>query len=447
MSITRRFARSLKSFASNQNGSMSVIFALATLPLFAAVGAAVDFSRYASVQAEVQTALDAATLQGAAALGASNAKRETIAAGVFKSNLDADLVASATFKAEHGVLEGEAEIEVPTSFMQLVGINTMTVKADNQVNLNSPKKVEIALVLDYSGSMTDEVRGGPKYKAMGAAAMKLMDDLEKLEKGKFKVGLVPFSHHVYVSMPGKYVLGENASSSWTGCTVDRLGPYNTTNAVPLSSDDSTKWGQPQATKALDGNKQVQGWIDGQTYYDCNGPHNNDGYAAHNLKIRPLSTDIAGAKSQIARMVPYAYTHISLGVEFGYQMLSPSNALDSDAASFGDDTVEKYLVVLTDGSQTVPAYNNKTNNLGQASVDQGESNLAALCASAKGDGIKVITMAFDLTDKSKGEQDIKDRLKACASKNEYYFDAKDGIDLTQAFKTITNEIAQNIFLSK
>ncbi len=448
MSITQSFAKSLRSFASNQNGATSVIFALASIPLFAAVGTAVDYSRYTAVQAEVQTALDAASLAGAGALGASNAKREEIAEKSFKANLDKGLEAEVSFLAKDGALVGEAKVEVPTSLMQLVGIKSMTVQADNSVNLNSKKKAEIALVLDYSGSMTEEVRGGKKYKAMGSAAMKLMDDLEKLEKGKFKVGLVPFSHHVYVTLPGATVLGQKAGTSWTGCTVDRLGPYNTTNAVPKETDDSTKWGQAQATTAGDGNAQIQDWIDEQLKYDCNGPNNNNGYAAHNLKVRPMSTDIGSAKSQLAKMVPYAYTHIPLGVEFGYQMLTPNGALGGDVAEFDDKGVEKYMVILTDGAQTTPAYNNTTNNLGQPSIDQGESNLASLCAGAKADGIKIVTVAFDLTGgAAKDEQDIKNRLKACASKPEFYFDAKDGIDVSAAFKSITSEIAQNIFLSK
>jgi Flp pilus assembly protein TadG len=441
MSITQRFARSLKSFVSSQNGSTSVIFALASIPLFAAVGAAVDFSRYTAVQAEVQTALDAAALAGASARGATDAKREEIAEKNFIANLDKGLEAIVDFKAKDGTLKGNTTVEVPTSLMQLVGIKSMTVGADNQVNLISPKKAEIALVLDYSGSMGDSVRGGQKYKAMGSAAMKLMDDLDKLEKGKFKVGLVPFSHQVYVTLPGAYVLGQNAGTSWTGCTVDRLGPYNTTNAIPKANDDNTKWGQAQAVVAQDGNKTIQGWIDAQRATQCNG------FASHNLKVRPLSTDISAVKGQLAKMVPYSYTHVPLGVEFGYQMLTPNGAIGGDAASFDNKEVEKYLVILTDGSQTTPAYNKTTNNLGQASIDQGESNLAALCTSAKGDGIKVISMAFDLTDKSKGAEDIKARLKTCASKPEFYFDAKDSVDISDAFKTITAEIAQNIFLSK
>jgi Flp pilus assembly protein TadG len=442
MSLTKRFAKSLKSFAASQNGSMSVIFALSALPLFAAVGAAVDFSRYTAIQADVQSALDAASLQGAAVFGATEAKRQEIAEAAFQSNLGKGLAADVTFTAKDGLLKGEAEVAVPTSFMQLVGINSMTVTAQNQVNLINKKKAEIALVLDYSGSMTETVSGGVKYDVMRKATIKLMDELEAQEKGKFKVGLVPFSHKVYVTLPKAFVKGQNGTGSWTGCTVDRQGPYNTTNATPNPSNDSTKWGQAAATSAQDGDAEVLRWINDQNSYDC------DGFKKNNLKVRPLSTDLAGAKAQLNQMKPYAYTHIPLGVEFGYQMLTPHGALGGDVAEFADTNVEKYLVILTDGKQTTPAYRGEENNLGRASTNQGEANLEALCANAKSDGVKIITMAFDLQGRGdKEEQDIKAKLKGCASQADYYFDAKDGGDLNKAFKKITTEIAQNIFLSK
>lgn len=442
MSLTKRFAKTLKSFASNQNGSMSVIFALAAVPLFAAVGAAVDFGRYTSIQADVQTALDAASLQGAAVIGATDAKRKLIAEAAFKSNLDKGFDASVTFTAMNGLLKGDAKVAVPTSFMQLVGIDTMTVTADNQVNLINKKKAEIALVLDYSLSMTETVSGGVKYEIMRKAAAKLMDELEGQEKGKFKVGLVPFSHKVYVTLPKAHIKGQTGTGSWTGCTVDRQGPYNTTNATPISSNDATKWGQAVATVAQDGDNEVQGWINGQNPFGCKG------FADNKLLVRPLSSDFATVKSQLTQMKPYAYTHVSLGAEFGYQMLTPHGALGGDVADFGNENVEKYLVILTDGKQTTPAYKGNTNNLGRSSTNQGETNLESICENAKNDGVKVISMAFDLQGRGdKDELDIKAKLKGCASQDDYYFDAKDGSDLNKAFSKITTEIAQNIFLSK
>jgi Flp pilus assembly protein TadG len=443
MSITRRIAKSLKSFAANQNGTTSIFFALSAIPLFVAAGAAIDVARYNDAQMEVQTALDTAALAGASILGASDTERQNVATETFKQNIDPLLEYKTKFEVKDGFFSARAEADMPTSFMAVVGYKSMAVSADTEVNLLGTKKAEIALVLDYSGSMNATVGTEQKYVVMQRAAKRLIDDLQKLEASKFKVGLVPFSHHVYVTLPSGYVVGAG-SSNWTGCTVDRMGPYNMTNNVPETTDDATKWGQKFATAYPDN----PGRLTEMLKYDCDGPSGNDGYAKKGLKVRPISKDLKGVKDQLDVMRPYAYTHISLGVEFGYQMLTKGGALGGDVAEFGDEEVEKYIVVLTDGSQTAPAYDRTTNNLGEGSVQQGFDNLAGLCANAKKDGINLVTMAFALTDNDpKLEAQTKQRLRDCASRPELYFDAADGDDITDAFKTITQEITQNIFISR
>src|SRR5690242_7469268 len=53
-------------FASDRSGQIALMFALAMLPISLGVGAAVDYSRAGSVKAQLQSALDAAVLAGAA---------------------------------------------------------------------------------------------------------------------------------------------------------------------------------------------------------------------------------------------------------------------------------------------------------------------------------------------------------------------------------------------
>lgn len=446
MSFVRKFTNSLKAMKKSEQGAVALITGIAAIPLFLSAGVAVDFIRHLNVETNVQQSLDAGALAGAAALGASDSVRVGVAEKAFNANLNRNQIGQTDvkFRIEKGYLKASVNAEVNTTFMKLAGIDHTTVTAEAEVNLLSSKKAEIALVLDYSGSMDTSVRGEKKYISMQKAASKLVDDLTKLEKGKFKIGLVPFSHHVYVTLPKRYVAGQSGTGSWTGCTVDRLGPFNTTNASPNANDDSTKWGQKQADK-WPGNQNI---INDQLRNDCDGPGKNDGYAARKLIVKPLTTDLSSVKSQLSAMRPYAYTHIALGAEFGYQLLTPNGTFGTDVAKFKDKDLEKYMVILTDGSQTAPAYNKTTNLLGETSVEQGEKNLVSLCKAAKADGIRVITIAFDLTDKDASKaQETKDRLKSCASEEGYYFDAKDGTDISAAFKSITQEIAQNIFLSK
>ena len=52
----------LKHFLRNREGSVAPMLAIAALPLFGFVGAAVDFSRAATIRSSMQAAVDASAL-------------------------------------------------------------------------------------------------------------------------------------------------------------------------------------------------------------------------------------------------------------------------------------------------------------------------------------------------------------------------------------------------
>ncbi len=75
---------SLKSAARCSKGQVSVLFALMSVPLLLAVGAAVDYVRVLNVRTELQTSLDAAALAAAMAETKTKSEREAIAKQYFK---------------------------------------------------------------------------------------------------------------------------------------------------------------------------------------------------------------------------------------------------------------------------------------------------------------------------------------------------------------------------
>ncbi len=426
MTIAKRFANSLKSFTSQQDGNVGILFALTIVPVFLAVGAAVDMARVSSAQSEVQSALDAASLAAASAPASTSiAKRIKIGEDMFKANLvggvAGNIGVSASFKVVDKAIVANAAGSVPTSLMKLGGITTVGISLDAEVNMISEKKAEIALVLDYSGSMWDPVKGGRKYDLMAQSAKKLIKDLKALDEDNVKIGLVPFSQYVHTTLPRSMVAAKG-TGDWTGCTQDRGAPYNLTADEPDGSAES-KWAQPLNTE--------------HSAYTCGD------FAGNSLKVVPLTKEFDKLEAQLGAMKPYGYTHIALGMEFGYHLVSKS-APFTEGVEFNDKETDKYIVLLTDGSQT----ENAKGPGGVKSVAQGEKNLASICANAKSNGVKVITMAFDLTDKdpSKAEE-TKARLRDCASTVADYFDANDANDLAVAFENVRTQVSQNIFLNK
>lgn len=414
MSFINRFAKS-------EAGNVAIMFGLAVIPLLVAAGSAIDLVRFTAVHTQLQAALDAGTLAAAVAKDKSDAQRFAIGKDIFEANLKQaepiNLPSHVSFKINSATVVSEASLVLPTSLMAVVGISSLDVGAASEVAIPADKKAEIAFVLDYSGSMKDVSGTAVKYVAMKNAAIKLINDLSKDNADKVKFALVPFSHQVYTSLPNAFVLGKGATGTWTGCTQDRQYPYNLTDATPGSAPGS-KWGQAMAPV--------------HAAWGCSG------YLAHNLKIRPLTNDFNALKSQLTSMTPYAYTHVPLGVEFGYQVLS-DNAPYSQGVSYTDTGTKKYMVVLTDGTQTEPAFGLG----GIRTVAQGDSNLEALCGNAKASGITIITLAFDLDDSTQ-----RQRLQNCATDPlANFFVATTSDEMTQAFETITGAIQSTAFLSK
>jgi Flp pilus assembly protein TadG len=421
MQIRLKLESLVKRFGTCQKGAIAILYALSAVPIFVAAGSAIDYVRYIANTTELQAALDSAALAAAATPEVTDTERLALAEATFMRNLEGgDLAGEAitrSFDIEDDTVVAAADMDLATSLMQFAGIKAMKLSVGAEVAVPSDKKAEIALVLDYSGSMNETIAGGVKYVAMRNAAKDLISDLEAANPDKVKFALVPFSHHVYGTLPKSYILGTTGSGNWTGCTQDRKYPYNLTDDTP-TSDNNTKWGQPQAPVHISSG--------------CSG------YVSNNLTMRPLTNDFTSLKSQLDIMTPYAWTHIALGVEFGFHMLS-DNAPFSEGVSYDDDETEKFMVVLTDGYQTEPAFGPGATR----TVSQGESNLETLCANAKAKGITMITIAYDLDDTA-----TRNRLKSCATDpDSNFFVATDTAAVASAFDNIKTIITAEVFISK
>lgn len=412
----------LSRFRQDSTGTVGIIFALAFVPFLLVAGMAVDLARGSTVKSRMQHAMDAGALAAAASKTLSDKERKALAINTFKQNFAAnggDLKVVPVVNITEAGISMTASLPYPTAFMRVAGIDTMDLGASVDVAFPEDKKAEIVLVLDYSDSMTDSAGGKVKYVAMRDAAVKLVEDLTEKGKNKnVKFGLVPFSHHVYTTLPGEYVVGQKPGTTWTGCTQDRKYPYNRTDATPVSDNDDTKWGHPQAPEHI--------------RYGC-AP-----YAPNKLVVRPVSDDSEAVVKQLKAMKPYMWTHIALGFEFGWHLLSPT-APYKDVAPYDDEETMKVIVLLTDGAQTEPAFGRN----GNRTPSEGNKNLARMCDSAKDKGIRVMTVAFDLDHK-----DTVDRLRECSTEPATdFFTPDDGKDLAQSFDKIKGQLSASLRIAK
>ncbi|WP_162009731.1 TadE/TadG family type IV pilus assembly protein [Methylocystis heyeri] len=114
---------------------MIIMFALALLPVLLTIGGAVDYMRVGRAKSQLQQALDAATLAAATGnTGASALMRTNDTAGSLLSNVSVSWTNNSD-----GSVTGTATALVPTSFMKLAQINSISVGATATASIGSPQ--------------------------------------------------------------------------------------------------------------------------------------------------------------------------------------------------------------------------------------------------------------------------------------------------------------------
>ena len=177
------------------------MLAMAALPMFGLVGAAVDFGRAASTRSAMQAALDAGALM--LSKDAQTLPPEQVALKAqdyFKSQFvrpeAQDVQVTTAFaQPQQGSfsLTMTAGATVSTMFSTLIGQSTINLAATSEV-LWGIKKLNLVLALDNTGSM----QSNQKMTNLKTAAHNLLTTLKNAAKqpGDIKVAIVPFATDV-----------------------------------------------------------------------------------------------------------------------------------------------------------------------------------------------------------------------------------------------------------
>jgi Flp pilus assembly protein TadG len=157
----KHFIGLLGSFRSDRRGNVAVIFAFAILPILGFVGAAVDYSIAARTQTKIEAALDTAVLLATskyeATLPAATAQADAIQMfGAQLSTFGATTSSSSivvTDTPTGRTAVGTASSVVPTTFMKVMGFNSLTVNGSSTSKVGLPTYVDFYLLLDNTPSM------------------------------------------------------------------------------------------------------------------------------------------------------------------------------------------------------------------------------------------------------------------------------------------------------
>jgi len=397
----------LARFLTNARGGVAPLMAVVAVPVMAAVGIAVDYTRINSARTAFQVALDAtALMMSKNAATETDAQRQTEATNTFNSLFSrsevTDINVAPTYTSTGGsklTLNGTAVVH--TNFLGIIGVSQVEISALS-VSTWGNTRLRVALVLDNTGSMAND----GKMDALKTASHNLLTQLQNaaIHPEDVYVSVVPFSKDVnfgaenysqswlrwdlWEEVNGKCsntsyhkkssclshnkVWTPDAHSKWNGCVTDRDQNYDTKNDAPVA---------------------------GSTLYPT------EQYSSCSAQLIGLTNDWTKLNEKIDAMTPVGNTNQAIGLQAGWQTLTASPftvpAIDPD---YKYQTV---IILLTDGLNTEDRWYTS-----QSSIDTRQQKT---CNNIKAAGITLYTVQVNT-----GGDATSTMLQNCASEAGKFF---------------------------
>ena len=486
MSITKaadRMKALIGRYLRDRRGVTALTFALSSMVLLGATFAAIDASRVSSARSELQDGLDAAIL----AAGIKNSTDSIVVNKVGSDFIKAQLSTNpnlqnltVNFTLGPKTITGTASADVDPVFMDLFTGSLVKLTANSEVVRGQDQTIELALVLDTTGSMA-----GTKITTLKTAATSLVTKLFSGNATGVKIGVVPFANYVNVGVASR-------NQPWATVPADYsvTTPAKTTTTTPSCDKTTCIYENYSCTKYNDGvpynavctrtlscttvklnpcpgpvTTTTPAYTSNYTFRGCYGSPNYPqnvrdkdlgrkypGFLNLNCskQITPLTSTAATVTTAIAALTASDETYIPAGLAWGFNMLSQIQPL-TDAAAY--DTTgpnmkpRKVLILMTDGANT--KLMNKGNGAHDGSVVaparavEADNWTAELCTYMKAEKIEIYTVAFEIP---VGDNISRDMVRNCATNAAHYYEATDSVALIAAFEAIGASL-QSLRISK
>jgi len=488
----------------SERGSVMPVIGMLIVALIGSSGAAIDTGRGQLVKAKLSSSLDAAGL--AAGSTVNTASLQTEATKYLNANFDNYMGAtiehvSIVANADNTVFTLNATAEMPTTFMRILGVDTITVGAESEIT-RANSGLELAMVLDNTGSME-----GTKLTNLKSAATSMVNILygDKTTVPDLWIGLVPFSQAVNIGTSrGSWTQNTSfnwGTTSWGGCVDAReIGSRDTTDEPPVSTDNDSlfpkyywpddgnnnwsssstssnttricsnknsctcnNWGP--CTTTTNGNVATTISCSGSgSGRDCDRTTVTTSYSytinssrGPNLycpqAITPLTSSKTTILSGINSMVADGNTHIGLGAAWGWRLLSPrwrglwGGEMNTNSLPLNYNTarMNKAVIIMTDGDNTIDnstrgAYWYLSNSkLGTTSSSAAVTQLNTRLSTVC-TAMKNNNIIVYTISFGTVNGTSGTMLRNCASQTDFYFPSPDAATLNTAFKAIGDSLA-------
>ena len=437
----------------NRDGNVSLIAAVFMLAIVVMVAAGLELSRVASMKDGLQRALDSGILAAARLIDATDAERTTTAQAFVDSNLDgrfdgSPVTVTVVADPDTGVLNATATTRASTDFSSAVGISYFDVTVDSHVRFVARRRLEIALVLDTTGSMD-----GAKIETLKTAATDLITTVVKDGDDLARVSVVPFAQYVNVGVDHRDHYGIDGPDDVPGteeCTTETVGTgcywvsgycWNGRYYYYCSYQQCSGY-EDVETCALVGQQTWEGCVGSRTspnntiisspgnpvpgFFDIDCP----------TPITRLTSTVQTLTDAITALPAYGWTYIPAGMVWGWRALDPGHPFpDGVDPAVSKEDVVKAMVVMTDGANTRALQSGGSLHTNESGADA-NAVTTTLCNGIKADQIQIYTVAFEVTDTT-----IKTLLENCASETGMYHDAVNASQLKSAFEDIARDLTE------
>lgn len=399
----------LNSVWRDKRGGVAAILAFATIPMIAAAGLAADGLLGMLARSELSSAVDAGALAGARAF-----KQADLTAQARKyvyGNFNRGTIQgqpSVVVGQNDGTVAVSATATVPTNFMKMFGVDTMTVSASATAQALGAGGMELSLVLDITGSMK-----GTKLTTLKTSANNLLNVLykDKDTVDNLSVAVVPFAGRVNIKPRREWMTTQPFLWQWwwAGCANERSGD--------AAFDDTP----PSTTKFPD--------------FAPDGSVLNAGSYCPPNPALPLTASKATVKALIDGFEANGNTRTDIGMSWGWRTLSPRwrgvwTAGSITPVDYNNAKVRKIAVLMTDGENT-PWQSGDPETEAQTYTKLGKT-----CSGMKAQGITIYTITFQ------APANIDPYYSACATTpDHHFFSAPTEADLEEAFGRIGSEITR------
>lgn len=446
-------SRIVRRLSSDDRGATLLLFTVFLVPMLAVVAVGIDFGRALLVKQKLTNAADAAALALGTKPNVTSEEANSLAQAFIRAHYPDAYFANLT---KFTVSTSPTDVKVtvtavmPTTFLQVLKTQSLQITANAQVE-RPQHKIEVALVLDRTGSMA-----GQRIADLRAAANDLVDIVvweNQSDINYAKVAIVPYASSVNV---GAYAASVRGTISPGTCTQPGCQFFKFTNASnqqktqEVSTCVSERTGAHAFTDAGPNTALV----------GTNYPPDSGNPCPPNT-IVPLTNDKQLLKTEIDSLTPVGSTAGHIGLAWGWYLLAPNwgnlwppgsqpapyEDLGKQDAK-GQPVLQKIIVLMTDGEFNT-AYCN-----GVISKDSGSGSGAAsdhincnapnggsfaqaesLCGNVKTTGITVFTVGLALG----ADLSAREVLARCATDATHAYEASTGEELRLAFREIAKRI--------